>query len=146
MKKISKFILMAMWFLTGAFGNYVWGKDLPQVRQLHTGWEFSMYGSNEWLTAEVPGTVHQDLLAHDKLPDPFYGMNEEKIQWVEKEDWLYRTSFVLSEEEMSAEGVFLVFEGLDTYADVFFKRCFVVEDRQYVCRLSETCQIRTEKR
>ena len=67
---------MAMWFLTGAFGNYVWGKDLPQVRQLHTGWEFSMYGSNEWLTAEVPGTVHQDLLAHDKLPDPFYGMYE----------------------------------------------------------------------
>lgn len=110
---------MAILCLANAFGNYVWGKDLPQVRPLHTGWEFSMYGSNEWLTAEVPGTVHQDLLAHDKLPDPFYGMNEEKIQWVEKEDWLYRTSFVLSEEEMGAEGTFLVFEGLDTYADVF---------------------------
>lgn len=133
MKKISKFILMAMWFLTGAFGNYVWGKDLPQVRQLHTGWEFSMYGSNEWLTAEVPGTVHQDLLAHDKLPDPFYGMNEEKIQWVEKEDWLYRTSFVLSEEEMSAEGVFLVFEGLDTYADVFLNGALLLKtDNMFV--------------
>lgn len=124
---------MAMWFLTGAFGNYVWGKDLPQVRQLHTGWEFSMYGSNEWLTAEVPGTVHQDLLAHDKLPDPFYGMNEEKIQWVEKEDWLYRTSFVLSEEEMSAEGVFLVFEGLDTYADVFLNGALLLKtDNMFV--------------
>ena len=37
--------------------------------------------------------VHQDLLDHGRLPDPFYGMNEQKVQWVEKEDWLYRTVF-----------------------------------------------------
>lgn len=133
MKKISKFILMVVWFLTSAFGNYTWGKSLPQVRRLHTGWEFSMYGSNEWLAAEVPGTVHQDLLTHGKLPDPFYGMNEEKIQWVEKEDWLYRTSFVLSEEEMGAEGAFLVFEGLDTYADVFLNGALLLQaDNMFV--------------
>lgn len=124
---------MAMSFFLSAFGNHVEGKILSQIRQLHTGWEFSMYGSHEWLTAEVPGTVHQDLLAHDKLPDPFYGMNEEKIQWVEKEDWLYRTSFVLSEEEMSAEGTFLVFEGLDTYADVFLNGALLLQaDNMFV--------------
>lgn len=71
-----------------------------------------MYGTNEWLSAQVPGTVHQDLIAHDKLPDPFYGMNEQKIQWVEKEDWLYRTSFVLTEEQLHHEGVYLVLKGL----------------------------------
>lgn len=124
---------MAMSFFLSAFGNHVEGKILSQIRQLHTGWEFSMYGSHEWLTAEVPGTVHQDLLAHDKLPNPFYGMNEEKIQWVEKEDWLYRTSFVLSEEEMSAEGTFLVFEGLDTYADVFLNGALLLQaDNMFV--------------
>ena len=124
---------MAMSFFIAAFGNHVEGKNLSQIRQLHTGWEFSMYGSHEWLSAEVPGTVHQDLLAHDKLPDPFYGMNEEKIQWVEKEDWLYRTSFVVSEEEMSAEGTFLVFEGLDTYADVFLNGALLLKaDNMFV--------------
>lgn len=39
-------------------------------------------------------------------------MNEQKIQWVEKEDWLYRTSFVLTEEQLHHEGVYLVLKGL----------------------------------
>lgn len=94
------------------YGNHASGSSLSQIHQLHTGWEFSMYGTNEWLSAQVPGTVHQDLIAHDKLPDPFYGMNEQKIQWVEKEDWLYRTSFVLTEGQLHHEGVYLVLKGL----------------------------------
>ena len=64
-----------------------------QTYVLDKGWEFSQAGSNEWMSARVPGTVHQDLLDHGRLPDPFYGMNEQKVQWVEKEDWLYRTVF-----------------------------------------------------
>lgn len=116
---MSKLTLMMLLAFLLTYGNHASGSSLSQIHQLHTGWEFSMYGSNEWLPAQVPGTVHQDLIAHDKLPDPFYGMNEQKIQWVEKEDWLYRTSFVLTEDELAHEGAFLVFEGLDTYADVF---------------------------
>ena len=115
------------------YGNHASGSSLSQIHQLHTGWEFSMYGTNEWLSAQVPGTVHQDLIAHDKLPDPFYGMNEQKIQWVEKEDWLYRTSFVLTEEQLHHEGVYLVFEGLDTYADVFLNGSLLLKaDNMFV--------------
>ena len=73
------------------------------------------------------------LIAHDKLPAPFYGMNEQKIQWVEKEDWLYRTSFVLTEEQLHHEGVYLVFEGLDTYADVFLNGSLLLKaDNMFV--------------
>ena len=46
-----------------------------QTYVLDKGWEFSQAGSNEWMSARVPGTVHQDLLDHGRLPDPFYGMN-----------------------------------------------------------------------
>lgn len=42
------------------YGNHASGSSLSQIHQLHTGWEFSMYGTNEWLSAQVPGTVHQD--------------------------------------------------------------------------------------
>ena len=113
--------VIPMMFLASflSFGTSVWGNALAQNLFLHTNWEFSKYGSHEWLAAQVPGTVHQDLIAHDKLPDPFYGMNEKEIQWVENEDWLYRTSFVLTEEQSAHEEIFLVFEGLDTYADIF---------------------------
>lgn len=96
-------------------------------------WQFSQYGTEEWLDATVPGTVHQDLMAHDRLPDPFYGMNEQKIQWVEKEDWLYRTSFVLSQEQLDSDDVTLVFEGLDTYADVYLNGALVLKaDNMFV--------------
>lgn len=91
----------------------------PEIIKLDTCWSFAKSGSNDWLSATVPGTVHQDLLRHNLLPDPFYGTNEQKIQWVENEDWEYKTCFSLSEDQMKRQAARLVFEGLDTYADVY---------------------------
>ena len=86
---------------------------------LNKGWEFSQVGKGEWLPATVPGTVHQDLIDNDKLVNPFYGLNEEKVQWVEKEDWKYRTTFTLTKEQLARQAAVLKFEGLDTYADIY---------------------------
>ena len=91
----------------------------PQKISLTTGWEFSQVGKGEWLPAKVPGTVHQDLIDNGKLINPFYGMNEEKVQWVEKEDWVYKTTFQVSKEQLAYDDAFLEFEGLDTYADIY---------------------------
>ena len=57
------------------------------VIELDSGWQFREAGSEgEWLPATVPGTVHTDLLAAGKIPDPFYGDNEKDLQWIgEKE-------------------------------------------------------------
>ena len=68
---------------------YAQGNDTSEVMLLDTGWEFSQSGTEKWMPATVPGTVHQDLISHELLPNPFYGMNEKKIQWVENEDWEY---------------------------------------------------------
>ena len=93
-------------------------KESEQV-SLNQGWEFKQVGQTEWMPAKVPGTVHQDLIALDKLPNPFYGMNEQKVQWVENEDWAYKTTFYVTEEQLARDAAILQFEGLDTYADVF---------------------------
>ncbi len=52
------------------------------------------------------------------IEDPFYGDNENKIQWIEKEDWDYENTFSVSEKELQKEFVELCFDGLDTYAEV----------------------------
>lgn len=97
------------------------------------GWEFSQAGSNEWMSARVPGTVHQDLLDHGRLPDPFYGMNEQKVQWVEKEDWLYRTVFTVTADQLKSDAAWLTFEGLDTYADVYLNGSLLLKaDNMFV--------------
>ena len=93
-------------------------KESESLR-LDKGWEFAQAGKNEWLPATVPGTVHQDLISNDKLPDPFYGMNEQKVQWVENEDWIYKTTFHVTDEQLARDAAILKFEGLDTYADIY---------------------------
>ncbi len=69
--------------------------------------------------AEVPGVVQLDLLRHGLIPDPFYGTNEDSIQWVEREEWVYELKFDLATFD-SAKNYELVFDGLDTYAEVTF--------------------------
>ena len=51
--------------------------------------------------------------------DPFYGTNEKEVQWIDKKDWEYRTTFDIESSLYTQEHLELVFDGLDTYADVY---------------------------
>lgn len=72
----------------------------------------------EWMPASVPGTVHTDLLAAGKIPDPFYRMNELDVQWVDTERWVYRKEFDISKDFLDGDAIHLVAEGLDTFAEI----------------------------
>ena len=112
---------------------YAQSNDNSEVVVLNTGWEFSQAGTELWRPAQVPGTVHQDLINHKQLPDPFYGINEQKIQWVENEDWEYRTAFTVTPEQLKRDDAQLVFEGLDTYADVYLNGALLLKaDNMFV--------------
>jgi beta-mannosidase len=82
-------------------------------------WKFKQENKENWLPANVPGTVHTDLLANHIIENPFYGTNEKDLQWIENENWNYKTSFVISKSELKNKNIDLQFEGLDTYATVF---------------------------
>jgi beta-mannosidase len=86
-------------------------------------WSFHEVGPSarfkDWLPAVVPGCVHTDLLRAGKIPDPFYGTNEKDLQWIERSDWEYRSSLSADEALLGHERIELVFQGLDTFAEVF---------------------------
>jgi beta-mannosidase len=86
---------------------------------VHTGWQFREVGKDTWHSATVPGSVHTDLLNNKLIDDPFYRDNEQKLQWIGKTDWEYQTTFNVTPEILARENIDLVFEGLDTYANVF---------------------------
>jgi beta-mannosidase len=89
------------------------------VRQSLTGpWQLRQAGSNEWLAAQVPGGVHTDLMAAGRIADPFFGDEELRVQWVAERDWEYRRTFHLDAALVGEERLALVFDGLDTLADV----------------------------
>ena len=111
-----KFILNIHFvLLTGALLS-----QLPQtIKQINTGWKFKAFDDTSWLAATVPGTVHTDLMDNGIIEDPYYRLNERKVQWIDKKDWIYQTTFNLDSLSFNRQNHELNFEGLDTYATVY---------------------------
>ncbi|MBQ2488761.1 MAG: glycoside hydrolase family 2 protein [Bacteroidales bacterium] len=80
-------------------------------------WEFFYKG--KWYPATVPGNIYSDLLANRLIPDPLYGTNEARVQWVAEREWRYRLRFDSEKSWHGAGRRYLTFEGLDTYAEVW---------------------------
>ena len=89
-----------------------------KIQSLTGAWQFRKAGTEEWLPASVPGGVHTDLLALDRIPDPFVGDNEKHVAWVAEADWEYRYQFNAAEELLGQPQIWLVCDGLDTLATV----------------------------
>ncbi|MFC4778719.1 glycoside hydrolase family 2 protein [Paenibacillus sp. GCM10023252] len=87
-------------------------------KQPLTDWSYKSCDGLEWAAASVPGCIHTDLLRDGLIPDPFYGTNEQQLQWIDKLDWEYECWFDVSEELYQQARLELVLDGLDTYADV----------------------------
>ena len=94
---------------------------------LQSTWQFKKQNSEKWHPAEVPGTVHTDLYNNELIPDPFYGENEQELQWIEKENWEYKTVFDLSDSIFNKNNIQLCFKGLDTYADVYLNDSLILK-------------------
>nr|WP_210314377.1 glycoside hydrolase family 2 protein [Rhizobium lentis] len=72
----------------------------------------------------LPGDVHTALHRAGLIPDPYFGRNEEKVQWVAKREWAVERSFTLQE----AEGDwYLDIDYLDTVASVYVNGFLALE-------------------
>lgn len=100
---------------------------VPLRRELNEGWKFKQARLNNWYPATVPGVVHTDLMDNKIIEDPFFRLNERSMQWIDKEDWIYQTTFRLTPEMMEKQNIELVFKGLDTYADVYLNNKKILE-------------------
>ena len=94
-------------------------------RNLDSGWQFRAVANTdradvkEWHPAQVPGVVQTDLLRSGLIPDPFDQNNEFHLQWIGLADWEYQTTFQIDAAGLAHDHADLVFDGLDTFADVY---------------------------
>ena len=72
-----------------------------------------------WISAQVPGEIHLDLIKAGQMPEPTVGANMPKCRWPETKSWWYRTTFDVGADFLKHERQQLVFDGLDLYAQVF---------------------------
>ena len=80
-------------------------------------WEGLRCSDGSTFPATVPGCVHTDLIKAGQLPGDIYWRDTaEQVQWIENEEWSYTKHFTVDTLETGAT---LVFECLDTYADIY---------------------------
>ncbi|MEG1748483.1 MAG: glycoside hydrolase family 2 protein [Tannerellaceae bacterium] len=123
-------VALAMTLLTA--GSDVVAAQSVVQQQLDKGWTFKQVRGNNWYPAQVPGVVHTDLIANGIIEDPFFRLNERGVQWVDKEDWEYKTALNISPDILNKDNIELDFKGLDTYADVYVNdSCVIRADNMF---------------
>jgi beta-mannosidase len=114
--RFSNYTLVILFFL---ISEITFAKSSLFELPIATGWEMRETTSDKWFSSVIPGCVHSDLLRNKQIPEPYFRTNEKQLQWIDKKDWEYKTTFDVSSEVFSNENIELVFKGLDTYATVY---------------------------
>lgn len=131
---------------------------------LSQGWQFRNLNNRtagelstlKWMPARVPSAVHTELRENGIVKDPFVRMQNDAQLWVASDNWEYRIEFEIQDKEiMKQEVVELVFEGLDTFANVTlndkligrtdnYHRTWVFNVKEILNEVKETISVRFE--
>lgn len=92
---------------------------MKEILSLNGIWQMRRTDETSFYKGRVPGSVMADLLENGLIPDPFYRENEGLVKSCFDYDYEYERSFAAGPELLDQDRVELVFEGLDTLAEVF---------------------------
>jgi beta-mannosidase len=130
MMKHPKTLVLALLSMLSLVGCKQKEPILLNSSEISSDWIFRQADKEEWLPATVPGCVQTDLMKNGKIEDPFYRLNEHDVQWIDKVNWEYKTSFNIDPVTFSRDRIALDFKGLDTYADVYVNDTLVLSGQQ----------------
>lgn len=121
-------------------------KSAPIAKVKASGEEISASGFNlkKWKPAIVPGTVLTNMLEWGEVPDPFYGMNNEKIKDIYETGRDHYTYWFVNDFQQKAkkgEQIWLNFRGVNYSYDVFLNGKKVNAERHYGMYLREKYNI-----
>ena len=81
-------------------------------------WKMTAVGETEALPSCIPGTVAGTLLAHGRIPDPYWRDNEEKVLPTFERDYSFSRDFDVDPALLDHDRVVLRCDGLDTLAEI----------------------------
>ena len=65
----------------------------PVALDLSGDWLLASSDNSHALTIAIPGDVHSALQAGGVIADPYFGRNEDDVQWVAHKDWVLERTF-----------------------------------------------------
>ncbi len=104
---------------------------MRKTQSLNGIWEWHSQGASHdaVYTGEVPGTVISHMLEHKLIEDPYWRCNEYAVRELMANEYLYKRSFTVTEEDLEFSRAELVCDGLDTIATICINGCLVAETR-----------------
>ena len=88
-------------------------------QSLNQGW--TLMGdtlNNINMQVDVPSVVQQSLYENGLIPHPYLGTVENELLWISDHPWDYGLRFDADRDLLDKEYIELVFDGIDTYAEV----------------------------
>jgi beta-mannosidase len=85
---------------------------------LNGKWKMKRTDEQEWMEAQVPGSVYNELLKLKKIEDPYYRDNEENSIEVARYNYEYERTFEMDENTLTSDRAYLCCEGLDTLSEI----------------------------
>lgn len=83
------------------------------------GWTVTTDTLDLSLDVSLPSVIQNDLYEAGVIPHPYHGKVEQDLLWIPQREWTYRLVFDMDDLLMSKDNIELIFDGIDTYADVW---------------------------
>lgn len=104
------------------------GQNSTDTLQIHDGWQMYRTGENLAMPARVPGYTHETLLDAGIITD----LNDERINVYSQYSYTYSLDdFGLPAGWSSYPAIDLVFEGIDTFAEVYLNDSLILQTSNY---------------
>ncbi len=92
----------------------------PLIQNLDNSWVVTTDTLNIKMKVDIPSVIQADMYENGLIPHPYKSNVESQLHWIPQHEWTYTLDFEAEDYILNEDVVELVFEGLDTYADVWF--------------------------
>ena len=134
--EIGPYSLLILLCLTSALSS-------TRVPLIGADWTISSIGGNYTIPARIPGTIHTNLLAADRIPEPYLGYNDVSLRFLVYSNWVFAKNFSLPAAILASDQIILRFEQIDTVADISINACPIGSTNSmfvpYAFRVASSC-------
>ena len=129
-KPLKDLFLFLILFLLSSCGGII---EIPiKEIPLNENWNVKSEDNLINLKTNIPNEIHFDLYKNGVIKHPYFGDNENQVQWVSDKNWIYEKVFDIDSSILDNENIELVFDGIDTYSDVYFNDKLLLQtDNQF---------------
>lgn len=89
------------------------------IKKIALSGKWLVQADGKEMVAKVPGTVYSALMENGFIEDPFYRDNELTVLEIMKQDFLFKKTFIVTEDIIRKKHIYLHCDGLDTLCDIY---------------------------